>query len=226
MKNHKLVLIRHAESLANLDLDIHLEIQDHKIPLSEYGVIQAKSLKLNHFRDSRWYSSPYTRALQTFNLSERNQELVVNIEPLVSERRISDYWGTSYYKLIVSEWKKRGSFWWDGVDNGYESGAKVYERANIFLNKINHKHFSGDNPESVVVFSHGFFMQMMRICLIGDEGIEINDKRKNPENTEQWVFSSGDGKNWELEEEIKNGLVRMKGNPFVSHYNKCQYRNH
>jgi len=55
-------------------------------------------------------------------------------------------------------------------------------------------------------------MQMMRICLIGDEGIDINDKRKNPENTEQWVFSSEDGKNWELEEEIENTRVEARTN--------------
>jgi broad specificity phosphatase PhoE len=215
MEKHKIVLIRHAESLANIDLDIHLSIPDHDISLSSHGRIQAESLDLRYLGSSHWYSSPYRRALWTLVLSKREYLMegsLLNVEPLVAERRIADRWGTEYYKLIVSEWKKRGSFWWDGFDFGYESGAKVYERASIFLNKISHKHFSGDCPETVVVFTHGFFMQMMRICLIGDEGIDINGKRKNPDNTEQWIFSSEDGKNWELESEIKNEKVETRIN--------------
>ena len=216
MEKHKIVLIRHAESLANLDLDIHLSMADHEIPLSSHGEIQAKSLDTTGFWNSHWYISPYKRAMQTFNISKRNSPYLygneLNIEPLVAERRIADRWGTEYYKLIVSEWKKKGSFWWDGFDFGYESGAKVYERASVFLNKISHKHFYGVYPETVIVFTHGYFMQMMRICLIGDEGIDINGKRKNPDNTEQWIFSSADGKNWELESEIKNEKVETRVN--------------
>ena len=212
---HKIILIRHAESFANLDLDIHLSKSDHDILLSSHGRIQAESLDLRHLGFSHWYLSPYKRALWTFVLSKTEylaEGSSLNVEPLVVERRIADRCGTDHYKLIVSEWKKRGSFWWSGFENGYESGAKVYERASIFLNKINHKHFSGDRKETVVVFTHGFFMQMMRICLIGNEGVDINGKRKNPDNTEQWIFSSEDGKNWELESEIKNEKVETRIN--------------
>ena len=55
-------------------------------------------------------------------------------------------------------------------------------------------------------------MQMMRIALIGDEGIDFDDQRRNPENTEQWIFESYDGKDWDLTEEIVNSNVETKHN--------------
>lgn len=38
----KLLLVRHAESLANVDTMIHTKLSDHVIPLSDVGVEQAK----------------------------------------------------------------------------------------------------------------------------------------------------------------------------------------
>jgi broad specificity phosphatase PhoE len=210
---HKIILIRHAESLANVDIDVHLDYPDHKIPLSNRGKLQALNLKLN-YPMSVWYSSPYERALQTFDLFERPEYLgkffdrnLVIYEPLVSERRIKDRWGKEHYEKIIEQWKIHGSFWWSGFDYAYESGNDVYQRAMIFLNRVTHRHFSDKNFGSIVVFTHGFFMQMMRIALIGDENIDLDAKRRNPDNAEQWIFRSWNGKNWQLEKEIKNTIA-------------------
>lgn len=204
----KIRLIRHAESLANVDLDIHKTIPDHNIPLSEYGIEQAKSLDLEFGENSVIYSSPYLRAVQTWSLANKNgSEIQPILEPLVAERRIKWEWGTEHYQKIIDNWKKFGSFWWDGFDHGFENGMDVYQRANIFLNKIENRY--RDESVRVVVFTHGYFMQMMRIALIGDEGISLDNQRRNPDNTEQWIFRKHDRLGWILEEEKKN--ERMEG---------------
>jgi len=194
---------------------VHLKMPDHKIPLSKDGKNQARNLNIDldydSFESVRLYSSPYKRAVMTYKLSIP-RFYTCDLEPLVSERRIRYKWGTEHYKQIIEQWKKKGSFWWEGFDHGFESGMDVYQRANIFLSKINHKHFSGNENTCVVVFTHGYFMQMMRIALIGDEGIDFDDQRRNPENTEQWIFESYDGVDWELTEEIVNSNVETNHN--------------
>jgi broad specificity phosphatase PhoE len=216
--NHKIILIRHAESLANVNLDVHRTVPDHEIPLSELGVKQAgaldiKSLNLGNYEKLEIYTSPYRRAIETMEIALTGFPSRIAIrEPLIAERRIKYRWGTDHYQKIIDEWKIYGSFWWEGFDHGFENGFDVYQRANIFLNKINHKHFSGNENTAIMVFTHGFFMQMLRCALIGDEGIDFNDQRRNPDNTEQWIFESHDGKEWDLTEERKNTNVEIRNN--------------
>lgn len=73
----KLFLVRHGESLGNVDKTIHAELSDHAIPLSEKGVIQAeqagqflrkyfeKEFAGRELPPLRIWTSPYKRTRQT-----------------------------------------------------------------------------------------------------------------------------------------------------------------
>src|SRR5438128_9772570 len=67
-----IILIRHGQSEANVDLSIHRTVPDHRINLTELGVQQAtqagqKLLELLRPEDNvAFYVSPYSRARQTF----------------------------------------------------------------------------------------------------------------------------------------------------------------
>ena len=67
-----IILIRHGQSEANVDITIHRTVPDHEINLTELGVQQAtqagqKLLELLKPDDNvHFYISPYSRARQTF----------------------------------------------------------------------------------------------------------------------------------------------------------------
>jgi broad specificity phosphatase PhoE len=73
MRPRLIILVRHGQSEANVDLSIHRTIADHKIKLTELGVSQAieagHSLnKLLRPEDTvQFYVSPYLRTRQTFD---------------------------------------------------------------------------------------------------------------------------------------------------------------
>lgn len=74
----ELILVRHGESLGNLDRKLYLEIADHAIPLSGKGHLEAQTAaqqiqkyfnlkyrRSNQYPHIRLWSSPYLRATQT-----------------------------------------------------------------------------------------------------------------------------------------------------------------
>lgn len=197
-----LILIRHGESAANVNADYHIHTPDHNIPLTYKGIEQSKKIKFSEElnESSKIYCSPYKRTYETAcnALSKEYHNRIIQ-EPLICERKVKWSWGNEHYNNVIENWKEKGSFWWKGIDHEFESGADVYQRASVFLNKITLKHFLDSDSKTVYVFTHGFFMNMFRIALIGNECLDFNDYRKNPKNCEQWYFSSEDGKEWKFD---------------------------
>lgn len=200
----EIILIRHAESSANIDTNSHSCLPDHEIPLSIEGIKQSDSLKLYDATNKKItiYSSPYKRAYDTAKLSLPYGSKIL-LEPLVCERKVKWNFDRKYYDELISNWKEKGSFWWKGFDHEYESGADVYQRACIFLNKISIKHFLKPIDETVYVYTHGFFMKMMQFSLNENVDNNFNNHFENPENTEQLVYRSVNGTEWELFKSIK-----------------------
>lgn len=72
MRPRLIILVRHGQSEANVDISIHRTIPDHKIKLTQLGVEQAikAGSRLNELlkpEDTvQFYVSPYLRTRQTF----------------------------------------------------------------------------------------------------------------------------------------------------------------
>lgn len=71
MKPTKIILVRHGESIGNIDKSLYAHIPDHAVPLTEKGKEQARQAGLEIRRLIRngsvyAYCSPWVRAEQTF----------------------------------------------------------------------------------------------------------------------------------------------------------------
>lgn len=183
----KLFLIRHGQSLGNVDEDIYKKIPDWQIPLTEVGQIQATAAgaKLNTLltKSPIIIHSPWQRAKQTM------QEIVNNLnlkpkkileDPLIHEQSIchshesmrlkEDYYCEAKYQY--------GEFWYKTKDS--ESFADTYLRARQFLNDL--RWFILNNPdEEIVIVSHGVFL-MLFIAALNNQSVDDILKENLPYN--------------------------------------------
>jgi len=166
MKPQRIFLIRHGESIANIDKSIYYGLPNFKVPLTEKGKQQAidcgKRLK-EKLVSKRifFYLSPYLRTKQTFQgiLSQLGDvEYQLREEPRIREQDFGnprdqhiDYTKDADYKLC-------GAFFYR-FPNG-ESGADVYDRVSTFFYTLHRNFLKEDYPENVVIITHGILMRL------------------------------------------------------------------
>lgn len=203
----RIILIRHGQSEANVKPTIYLTIPEYRVRLTEKGKIQAqnssKNLKKIIGNESvKFYVSPYTRALQTYeniipNFTQNKHSMI--IEPWLREQELGNFHDLVKKTLDTREYV--GKFYYRFADG--ESGADVYNRATLFIdrmfkdfNKMKKKEFN-----NIVIVCHRFFMRafvasFLRMTVPEYEGIG------SPENAGFWIFE----KNKKLEYELKSKL--------------------
>lgn len=166
----KLYLIRHGQSIANLDKTVYFEEFDHNISLSEQGRTQAKELGQMlsaplFGKEIVMYVSPYNRTVETAALiSEglKNTSIKsVIYNPIIREHEWAMVDNISQAEAMLQERETFGRFWYRF--DGFESEADVYLRAQTFFNDLRIKKLLGELPEHVVIVSHHVFLS----CLIG-----------------------------------------------------------
>ncbi|CAG8542355.1 1039_t:CDS:2 [Paraglomus occultum] len=163
-----IILIRHGQSEANVDITIHRTVPDHQINLTELGVQQAtragqKLLDLLRPDDNvHFYISPYSRARQTFKhmakALDRNRWRCYE-EPRLREQD----WGNFQFppeemKRIKKEREKYGHFFYR-IPYG-ESGADVYDRISTFQETLHRAFAEPDFPSVLVIVSHGLLVRL------------------------------------------------------------------
>lgn len=166
MKPNRIILIRHGESVANIDKSFHGQKPDYTCELTDTGKKQAESagseLKAVLKNETVFfYTSPYWRTRQTleniipsferdkFQIREdprlREQEWghLRDLDSGVQADKDRDAFGTFYFRLS------------DG-----ESAADVYDRVSDFFGTM-HRDFEKENfPQNAVVITHGMTMRL------------------------------------------------------------------
>ncbi|MFL6126090.1 phosphoglycerate mutase family protein, partial [Actinophytocola sp.] len=158
----RIILLRHAESLGNIDELAYTRTPDHALPLTVRGEAQARAAgpavrALLHPGPVAAYVSPYVRALRTFALLDVATERVVT-EPRLREQD----WGNLQDPVEQEVEKQRrnefGHFFYR-LPHG-ESGADVDDRVASFLNELELRTAKDDtHPNTVLVVSHGLTMR-------------------------------------------------------------------
>lgn len=196
-----LYLIRHGESEYNVDKDVRLSKMDWDVKLTKKGVEQSIRVgklltNIDILPPSIYtyaYVSPFKRTQQTYSniKNQLNNSFISKIdEPLISEQRTPLYYGNMLKKTYDDFLKtnKQNVFWAKYLD--YETGFEVYQRAEIFKNKLERHIYSLiENATSsrteinILMITHGFFMRTMLMCVLN---LNINKfhKLKNPEHCE------------------------------------------
>ncbi len=130
----QLYLIRHGESLGNIETD---EVFEHiNPPLSPHGKEQVKALgeRFKDFDNFTLYASPLTRALETAK-------------------------AISSHIIIDNDLPEQGTKVVDGGYDGWEeTHEEALERANRVLKRITQKH---RNHENVIIVSHAGFIGVL-----------------------------------------------------------------
>ena len=153
----RLILIRHGESVANLEGRFTWNAED---PLTEAGRQQARStaeqLSL-HFAPKVLYASPFRRALDTaWEIGS-----IFGLEPRVEEDLREQDFGVFKGQLYAAFYGRHpagGVERWETHPEGGEKLREVARRAGAALDRI----AIGHGEEEVLVVTHGGVMSALR----------------------------------------------------------------
>jgi broad specificity phosphatase PhoE len=188
----RIALIRHGESMANLDKTIYERTPDHAVPMTPRGHEQA--VKAGHelrelFEDGpvRVYVSPYLRAWQT--LESLGLDDLIDQEPREEPRlREQDWANLQDTEDIERQEKLRDSYghFFYRFTHG-ESGSDVYDRVSTFLETMHRDFEKEDAPRNVLLVSHGLTMRLF--CMRWFHwSVRFFESLRNPDNAETRVL--------------------------------------
>jgi probable phosphoglycerate mutase len=203
----KVIMVRHGESLTNAGGKAADHISN---PLTELGHAQAREFAQRiACKPTLVVVSPFLRAQQTAEpLREQFPDVPLEEWP-VEEFGFLDparHRGTSEedrHPYVVSYWQRQDPAFVDGP--GAESFSQFLDRAREAVRRL-----VGLRPAGcVVVFSHGFFMQAVRLVLLfpnaTDAELMANFRRFHFVNIIQNTDS--------LEFEVSDGKIQIIGQP-------------
>lgn len=195
----RIILLRHAESLGNVDELAYTRIPDHSLPLTDAGREQARRVgpELRELLDGERpavYVSPYLRTRETLRLLDIRDAC----EWVVPEPRLREQdWGNLQDPLEQEVQKQRrhefGHFFYR-LPFG-ESGADVDDRVAAFLSEL--AACGEDHPKTVLVVSHGLTIRLLCRRLFG-WSIELFESLSNPSTCEYRVVERKNGE-WTLD---------------------------
>ena len=191
-KPKRIILVRHEESLGNIDESAYTRIPDWKIPITERGIQHgqehtAEAVKRIVGEDPVYfYTSPYIRTKHTCRLimEKFNDAKIVGIreEPRIVEQQFGNFQNTSIMGKAKAERWKFGSFFYR-FPNG-ESGLDVYNRAADFISTLFrdfvNPHIARENL-NIIVVTHGLTMRLFLMRWF-QYSVEEFENTKNPEN--------------------------------------------
>ena len=209
----RIILLRHAESIGNMDEDAYKFVPDWKIPLTEKGNAQARGIgcqikDIIGIDPIYIYTSSYIRTKQTLArmIETWNKDQIIGVrdEPRLSEQQYGNF--QSNQQKYKEERKRFGRFFYR-FPNG-ESGLDVYNRVTSFISTL-YRDFSDpliqDENLNMVIVTHGltlrlFLMRFFKFTILDFEesenppncGMVILERKVN-KNKQTWFEMSDEG---------------------------------
>jgi len=156
----RIILIRHAESAGNVDVDAYRTIGDPMIPLTVRGRAQARAMaqelrKIVGDRQIWAFTSPYLRSRETATIALQafpQSSWRLTEDPRLREQEFAG--GFQHSVPDRSEQRLYSKFFWRFP--GGESAADVYDRMSMFMDTLWRDLYRVDLSQTVVViFAHG-----------------------------------------------------------------------
>lgn len=197
MKPKRIFLIRHGQSVGNVDRSIHATVPDWKIPLTEKGHQQAieagynLSSELGNFNLMGVYLSPYIRTRETWNqislaLAKDNCPISFVKEDV---RLREQEWGSlrAYeprtWGDIEAERDAYGTLFYRFIHG--ESGCDVFDRCTTFLETIHRDFANCLMPSNVLIVTHGYTLRVLLMRWL-HWSVEEFHQLSNPRNCERF----------------------------------------
>ncbi|WP_156755759.1 histidine phosphatase family protein [Actinokineospora pegani] len=197
----RIILLRHGESLGNVDELAYCRTPDHALPLTPLGEEQAVAAGevvrgLLGSEPVAAYVSPYRRAVRTFELLGLDSVTRYVPEPRVREQD----WGNLQDPTEQAEQKKLrheyGHFFYR-LPHG-ESGADVDDRVASFLAELRDRVArEPGHPDTVLIVSHGLTTRLL--CRRAFSwSIDLFESLSNPVHCDIRVLTAT-GDQWSLD---------------------------
>lgn len=198
----RIVLLRHAESLGNVDESAYCRIPDHALPLTDAGRAQAVAAgpavrALLGDGPVAAYVSPYVRTVATYELLGV-ADLVTGCvpEPRLREQDWGNLQDPAEQEIQKHRRHEFGHFFYR-LAHG-ESGADVDDRVASFVDQLERRVAQDPrHPDTALVVSHGLTARLL--CRrIFSWSIELFESLSNPGYCEARALTSSDG-GWQLD---------------------------
>lgn len=182
----RIILIRHGESMANIDADVYATVADNQIGLSARGVEQAteagkKLRELVKEEDVAFFVSPFVRSRMTLDAILKAgafQCPAVREDPRLREqewylkqtkqtnkhiqthplKHRGNFQNPETMPAKMETRRKVGCFYYRFSEG--ESGADVYDRVSSFLETLFREFKKRDCARNVVLVSHGITLRL------------------------------------------------------------------
>ena len=193
MKPKRIILVRHGQSIANLDYGVQSHMPDHLIPLSDLGKTQSleagqKLKAITGDESVMFYVSPFLRTRKTLEgiISGGDYK---NTKIYESDDLREQEWGhlrlLEESKRIEQERDAYGTYFYRIPDG--ESGADVCTRVAVFLNTLHRDFEKPEYPQNTIIVSHGLTIRLF--CKRWFHWtVEQYEALKNPHNCEIFVM--------------------------------------
>ena len=198
----RIILLRHAESLGNVDELAYCRIPDHSLPLTARGEEQARAAgprvrELLGPAPVAVYVSPYVRTQRTFDLLGLDDLM----ERRVAEPRLREQdWGNLQdpVEQEIQKLKRHefGHFFYR-LAHG-ESGADVDDRVAAFIAELREQmRLDPDHPDTVLLVTHGLTMRLL--CRrVFSWSVDLFESLSNPGQCETRTLRLN-GNSWTLD---------------------------
>jgi broad specificity phosphatase PhoE len=226
MRPETIYLIRHGESIANLDRDVHNTMPDWKVPLTKKGAAQAviagsnlhgelkgyidhhlsydrvAELTLRRCRPLiRFYTSPYIRTKQTCDqISLYFPNCEIREDPRIREQDWGNYMSQEINEKIDRERESYGTFFYR-MPNG-ESGADVFDRVSTFLDTLYRDFENPLFPRFCCFVSHGLAIRLILMRWL-HWTVDKFETLANPDNCQMIKLRLNETNHYELISDLK-----------------------
>lgn len=163
----RIILVRHGQSLGNVDPSTYNVTPDAKITLSEMGKSQAmdagkKIKEMIQGESVVFYVSPFLRCKETLDqillsFNNRNQYRIRE-DPRIREQEWGNLQKPEDKDKVVKERDLMGRFFYRFPQG--ESGADVFDRVSMFLASLFRHIKEGEPYDNIVIVTHGLLMRL------------------------------------------------------------------
>lgn len=213
MKPKRIILIRHAQSEANVDRNNYGRKPDYAMELTATGLEQALEAgkKLKHIigpEGAFFYVSPLWRTRQTFEgiaQSLSKDQFRWQEEPRLREQEWGHLRTREECAQIDTERDAFGTFYYR-VPAG-ESAADVFGRVSDFFGTL-YRDFEKENyPDNAVIITHGMTLRLFLMRWF-HWTVEEFEELANPENCKVVVLEKQENGKYALISELKKHVVK------------------
>ena len=217
MKPDRIIIVRHGQSVGNVDKSVYKDVPDYALTLTEKGHGQAEEVgrKLKAFvgdQSVQFYVSPFWRTRQTYAGIRKSFPVCCRYKYYEDPRLREQEWGQNMesrdgYKDKIEEYRDSyGHFYYRFRDGG-ESCADVYDRVSDFMNTMHRDFQKKDFPRNAIVVTHGMTMRLF-IMRWFHSSVEEFETWGNPLNCGYYMLERGDDEKYRLMTPLRTHKLR------------------